>query len=82
MNILPVKLNGDDLPWVSDVKHLGNFLDSGNSMKKDITTKKGQFIGKIISLLQEFHYDTSDIVMKIINIYAVSFVGSCLWDLF
>ena len=82
LNILPVKLNGDDLPWVSDVKHLGNFLDSGNSMKKDITTKKGQFIGKVNSLLQEFHYVTPDIFMKIVNIYAVSFHGSCLWDLF
>ena len=51
-------------------------------MRKDITIKKGQFIGKINSLLQEFHYVTPDIFMKIVNIYAVSFHGSCLWDLF
>ena len=51
-------------------------------MNKDITTKKGQFIGKVNSLLQEFHYVTPDIFMKIVNIYAVSFHGSCLWDLF
>ena len=82
MNVLPVKLNGDDLPWVDDVKHLGNFLDNNNSMRQDITIKKGQFIGKINSLLQEFHYVTPDIFMKIVNIYAVSFFMSCLWDLF
>ena len=27
-------------------------------------------------------YVTPDIFMKIVNIYAVSFHGSCLWDLF
>ena len=47
-------------------------------MKKDITTKKEQFIGKVNFLLQEFHYVTPDIFMKIVNIYAVSFHGSCL----
>ena len=30
-NVCPVKLNGDNLPWVSEVKHLGNILESDNS---------------------------------------------------
>ena len=51
-------------------------------MKRDVTIKKGNFIGKINSLLQEFHYVSPDIFMKIVNIYAVSFHSSSLWDLF
>ena len=26
-NVAPVKLNGDDLPWVEEVKQLGNLLE-------------------------------------------------------
>ena len=80
-DVLYVKLNGNDLSWVEEVKHLGNILESSNSMKRDLAIKKGRFIGKVNSLAQEFHYVTPDNFMKILNIYGVSFTGSCLWDL-
>ena len=80
--VLPVLLNGDPLPWVDQVKHLGNKLECDNSMKKDISMKKGSFIGKMNSLSQEFHLATPDVFLKIINIYCTSFHGSGLWDLF
>ena len=51
-------------------------------MKRDLAIKKGKFIGKVNSLSQEFHYVSPDIFIKILNIYAVSFPGSCLWDMF
>ena len=82
LNVLKLKLNGDELPWVTEVKHLGNTLESSNTMKRDISIKKGQFIGKMNSLLQEFHYVSPAVLLKIVNIYAVSFHGSGLWDLF
>ena len=81
-NVAPVLLNGDPLPWVDDVKHLGNVLESDNSMARDITAKRGKFIGKLNSLSQEFHYVSPKVFMKILNIYAVSFHGSGLWDIF
>jgi hypothetical protein len=80
--ILPISLNGDPLPWVESVKHLGNTLECDNSMRKDINVKKGQFIGKVNSLAQEFHFTSSDVFLKIVNIYCTSFHGSGLWDLF
>ena len=82
LNILKIRLNGDDLPWVTEVKHLGNTLESSNTMRRDVSIKKGQFIGKMNSLLQEFHYVSPAVLFKIVNIYAVSFHGSGLWDLF
>ena len=47
--------DGDPLPWVNQVKHLGNLLQSDNSMATDIAQKRGKYIGKANSLLQEFH---------------------------
>ena len=80
--VAPVKLNGDDLPWVPERKHLGNILQCNNSMTRDIAVKRGKFIGKLNSLSQEFHYASPDVYMRILNIYAISFHGSSLWDIF
>ena len=78
----PVLLNGDPLPWVSEVKHLGNTLQSDNSMQIDCSRKRGKFIGKLNSLSQEFHYVSPDVYVKILNVFATSFYGSNLWNLF
>ena len=52
-------------------------------MRRDITVKRGKFIGKLNSLSQEFHFASPAIfTTKLLNIYAVSFYGSGLWDLF
>ena len=80
--VAPVLLNSDPLPWVSQVKHLGNVLQNDNSMKIDCTLKRGKFIGKANSLLQEFHFVKDEVLMKILNIYTTSFYGSGLWDLY
>ena len=47
-----IMLNGYELPWVTQVKHLGHMLQSDNSMKVDVAQKRGAFIGKMNSLLQ------------------------------
>ena len=54
--LAPVILNKQKLPWVKRITHLGCVLDSKNSMRDDIVTKRGKFIGKVNSLLQEFHF--------------------------
>ena len=54
--VSPIQLGGVPLPWVGQVKHLGNTLQSDNSMKVDMSIKRGKFIGKVNSLLQEFHF--------------------------
>jgi hypothetical protein len=54
-NVAPIILNGDPLPWVDSVKHLGNILDYENSMKKDCITKRGNLVGKVNSLFQDFN---------------------------
>ena len=81
MNLAPVTLNGVPLPWVKKVSHLGCTLESDNSMKADIAQKRGKFIGKVNSLMQEFHFASSSVMVKLINVYTTSFYGSPLWDL-
>ena len=75
-------LDGHNLPWVSRVKHLGNTLQSENTMALDINAKRGAFIGKTNALLQEFYYATPEVLLKLINSYACHIYGSNLWDLF
>ena len=82
MDVAPVLLNGDPLPWVQQVKHLGNVLQCDNSMKNDCTLKRGIIIGKVNSLQQEFSFCDSKTKIRIFNIYVTSFYGSGLWDIF
>ena len=79
-NVKNITLNGVPLPWVEKVLHLGNMLESDNSMKSDIALKRGKFIGKINSILQEFHFANEDMIIKLLNIYTTSFYGSSMWD--
>ena len=81
-NVYPIMLNGDPLPWVDEVKHLGNILEYNNTMRKDCLTKRGKFIGIVNSLLQEFHFVEPPVMMKLLEVYATSFYGSSLWNLF
>ena len=51
-------------------------------MSKDVLQKRGKFIGKINSLLQEFHFVDPVILTKLMNIYATSFYGSGTWNIY
>ena len=51
-------------------------------MSKDVLQKRGKFIGKINSLLQEFHFADPVILTKLVNIYATSFYGSGAWNIY
>ena len=44
--------------------------------------KRGQFIGKIHSLLNEFYFATPDVKTRLFDIYATCFYSSSLWNLF
>ena len=69
------------LPFVNDLKHLGNVLQSDNSMTIDCNKKRAIFISKIHSLNQEFYFNSPDVILKLYNIYCCSFYGSSIWDL-
>ena len=82
LNVASIKLNENNLPWVGEVKHLGNMLEPENSIRRDIAIKRGQFIGKVNSLSQEFYFVKPAVFMQVLNTFCASFYGSGLWDLF
>ena len=77
-----IRLDGHTLPWVTHVKHLGHILQVDNSKRMDINMKRGTFIGKVNSLLQEFHFAAPHILMKFVTVYCSNIYGSNIWDLF
>ena len=77
-----MNLCGTPLPWVDKVKHLGitvsNIIDG---CQKDIMIKRARYIERSTEILQEFYFVTSDMKMKLHNIYNSHFTGSCCWDM-
>ena len=61
-------LDGHILPWVKQLKHLGHTIQSDNSMSIDVVQKRGCFIAKMNSILQEFHFVGPDTLVRLMNI--------------
>ena len=72
LDVAPIILNNDPLPWVEEVKHLGNLLQCENNMKRDVAIKRGKFIGKINSLLQELYFVDPEVFVRSISIVPAS----------
>ena len=78
-DLAPIKLNGDDLPWVIKAKHIGNVLHENGSTDTDIRTKKGIFIQNAMELNQEFFGQTTDERYRLNLLYNSHFSGSNIW---
>ena len=81
VELAKIFLNDDFLPWVDSAKHVGNTMERDNSFTVDIRNKRGCFIGRIHSILQEVHFANPLVKMELISLYASSFYGSALWKL-
>ena len=78
-----LKLCGNNLPWVTSGKHLGNTIENKiNGMKMDLKQKKCSYINTNNEIIQEFQSAHPDALLKINQIYNTHFTGSPLWDLF
>ena len=79
LGILPVQHDNSALPWVCQVKH----LQVDDSMKLDTGNKRRKLIGKVTSVLQEYHFVNPEIVTKIMisNIFTTSLYISNLCDI-
>ena len=78
--LAPVQLNGDDLPWVSKAKHIGNWLNEDGSTDLDLRVK-GIFIQTAMELNQEFSSLPASIRMRLNMLYNSHFSGSNIWKL-
>ena len=83
-DLLNIRLNGKELPWVKSAKHLGCKIttEEGGHLKSDLMEKRAVYINKVNELTQEFHYAHPTTKVRINNIFNSYFYGSCLWNLF
>ena len=78
-DLSPVKLNGDNLPWVPKAKHIGNHLHEDGSTDTDLKCKKGIFIQNAMELNQEFSSLPASIRFRLNLLYNSHFTGSNIW---
>ena len=84
---IPLLMGNTELPWVDHCPHLGNNihrddfrLPGKGNLAHDLLDKRAKFIGKFHGLLQEFGFSDASVMLNIVQIYAMSFYGSQLWD--
>ena len=77
----PVKLNGQDLPWVESADHLGHTLHQVTSMEKDCHRARARFINKNVQLREDLCFANPDQILKAIEIFCSDAYGSMIWKL-
>ena len=74
-----LKLNGQPVTWVREVKHLGNIVTSDLTDSRDCARKRTICIGSVNKLLGSYGKIQSNVVCKLFQTYCCSFYGSELW---
>ena len=69
-------LNGNDIEWVSDIKHLGNNLDKECDDKLDCQIKTSHFIGYVNKLIVNFGHLRGNVLNKLCILFCCSFYSS------
>ena len=77
----PVKLDGQDLPWVESAVHLGHTLHQLTNMEKDCQIARARFIDKTVQLREDLSFANPDQILKAIQIFCSDAYGSMLWNL-
>jgi PAS domain-containing protein len=74
-----VTLEGNNLDWVSSIKHLGNYLSSNLSEMKEIQMKRGDLIGRVNVILANVRGAPDD-VMSVIFSSQCHLYGCQAWN--
>ena len=77
----PVKLGGQELPWVETALHLGHTLHQNGRMHQDARIRRAIFIDRSVEIREQLHYADSEEVLKAISVYCCDGYGSMLWAL-
>ena len=74
-------LNGNDIEWVSEIKHLGNNLNISRNDELDCQIKTSHVIGYVNKLIVNFGHLRRNVLNKLFKLYCCSFYGSQCGDL-
>ena len=78
----PIMFNGNPLSWVETATHLGHELHQSCSMQYDTKCKRAAYIDKTTTLRESFSFARPEEKLRAMAVYAGSFYGYALWDLF
>ena len=79
-DLMELKLNGDNVPWVEKKKYLGMKLHCNGKTEQDTKEKRGIFVSDCMALNQQYLFATPEAKLKMFKIYLVHFSGSNTWD--
>ena len=71
-----IKLNDSQIPWVKEIKHLGNYVNKTWSDKSDCQYKLSYFIESVSKLIVNFGNLQQDVIARLFKSYCCSFYGS------
>ena len=81
--LLSIILDGNGLPWVDQINHLGNIITNGRCpISTDIESKKARYVARNCEITQEIYYASPEMRMKINDIFNQSWYRSGLWNFF
>ena len=78
----PLKLYGQDLPWVNHATHLGHELHKDGNMDYDCKLKRGRFIDCSTDIRETFKFVNPPQILKTVQVYCCDMYGSMLWNLY
>ena len=82
VNCKAIQVNGNNVDWVSNAKHLGNVVDDKLSELKDINAKKGHFIASVNWFVGNFRGKVPiECYIRLFQSYCSTHYGSILWPL-
>ena len=76
-----VVLNGQNVSWVNNVKHLGNFLDCDMSEKTEVRMKRSDLVYRVNHSLATLGKCNREVIIQIFNSKCCHFYGSQSWNL-
>ena len=78
-----IRLDGNILPWVDRVKHLGNTISNEKfPTAADTEIKRARFIQRTCEINQDLYFAAPQTKLLVNDIYNSSWYGSNIWDLF
>ena len=74
-----IRIDGIELSWVDEVKHLGNYLHYRLCESKEINAKKGDLIQRVNTVLASVGSSDIRIMRKVFNTQCAHFYGAEAW---
>ena len=81
VNPPPIILDGKELPWVTQVDHLGHILQENLSMEADAHKVRASFMNRASDLRDNLYFAHPQQKIQAIQLYCCDAYGSMLWQL-